>query len=497
MANDTKYGYLISPAPQFLDTNGKPLSGGRLKVYIAGTTTKATTYSDWNLTKNTWPIILDAMGTCQAIVSSAELYKFVLESAEGEEPLVTRDNVAVAYANVDITGTGSEVVNSDGSVEVTATTDPDTGRTTYDVSVKDTVQDLEGLIEDETDRATTAEKAAKTEVVAGDNITVTKTVGADGQDVYTIDGEGEDNLVDDVRVNGTSVVTDKVANIDVPVAGTASPLMDGTASAGASGKFAREDHVHPSDTSREAVANKTTVVLGTSESKYPTDKAVWNFVNSSIATNTAYYISDNGEPFTSVEELEAYSGTVTNNDYAFVTGTDSAGNTYYDRYKATVRDSTVTWALEYRLNNSSFTAAQWAAINSGITAALVAKIHDHANKAVLDGITATDVSNWNGKKDKQTAVTFTGSTLKTPTSMTQDANGELAVTFEDIRSASTSQKGVVQLSDSTASASSETAATSAAVKQAYDLAASKQETITWMTDAEALQLWTDAWNAAT
>lgn len=193
MANDTKYGYLISPAPQFLDTNGKPLSGGRLKVYIAGTTTKATTYSDWNLTKNTWPVILDAMGTCQVIVSSANLYKFVLESAEGEEPLVTRDNVAVAYANVDITGIGSEVVNSDGSVDVTATTDPDTGRTTYDVSVKDTVQDLEGLIEDETDRATAAEKAAKTEVVAGDNITVTKAVGADGQDVYTIDGEDGGN----------------------------------------------------------------------------------------------------------------------------------------------------------------------------------------------------------------------------------------------------------------------------------------------------------------
>ena len=198
MANDTKYGYLISPAPQFLDTNGKPLSGGRLKVYIAGTTTKATTYSDWNLTKNTWPVVLDAMGTCQVIVSSAELYKFVLESAEGEEPLVTRDNVAVAYANVDITGIGSEVVNSDGSVEVTATTDPDTGRTTYDVSVKDTVQNLEGLIAGEAERATAAEKAAKTEVVAGDNITVSKTVGADGQDVYTIDGEDGENLVDEV-----------------------------------------------------------------------------------------------------------------------------------------------------------------------------------------------------------------------------------------------------------------------------------------------------------
>lgn len=180
------------------------------------------------------------------------------------------------------------------------------------------------------------------------------------------------------------------------------PLTDGIASAGISAKYAREDHVHPTDTSREDIANKTTVVLGTSDSKYPTDKAVAEFVNSSIATNTATYISNNGGPFTSVEQLNAYTGAVTNNDYAFVTGIDSEGNTYYDRYKAAVNDSSVTWALEYRLNNSSFTAAQWSAINSGITSVLVAKIHEHENKAVLDGITSSDIADWNSKMDRQT-----------------------------------------------------------------------------------------------
>ena len=186
----------------------------------------------------------------------------------------------------------------------------------------------------------------------------------------------------------------------IPTATATTPKMDGTAAVGSETTWAKGDHVHPSDTSREAVSNKTTVILGTSDSKYPTDKAVADFVNSSVATNTANYISNDGQPFTSVAQLEAYVGTVTNNDYAFVTGTDSAGNTYYDRYKATVSGSTVTWSLEYRLNNSSFTSAQWEAINSGITAALVGKIHEHANKAVLDGITATDVSNWNNKLDK-------------------------------------------------------------------------------------------------
>ena len=148
------------------------------------------------------------------------------------------------------------------------------------------------------------------------------------------------------------------------------PLKDGNTSVGVSTKYAREDHIHPTDTSREDIANKTTVILGTSNDKYPTDEAVAKFVNSSIATNTANYISNNGNPFTSVEQLNAYTGTVTNNDYAFVNGIDSDGNTYYDRYKATVNGSSVTWSLEYRLNNSSFTAAQWSAINSGITSAV-------------------------------------------------------------------------------------------------------------------------------
>ena len=72
-----------------------------------------------------------------------------------------------------------------------------------------------------------------------------------------------------------------------------------------------------------------------------------NFVNSSIATNTANFIGT----FNSVAELEAYSGTVTNNDYAFVVGTDSDGNTIYDRYKYTTATTPASWVYEYTLNN--------------------------------------------------------------------------------------------------------------------------------------------------
>lgn len=106
-----------------------------------------------------------------------------------------------------------------------------------------------------------------------------------------------------------------------------------------------------------------------------------NFVNSSIATNTANFIGT----FNSVADLENYSGTVTNNDYAFVVGTDSAGNTVYDRYKYTTSTTPASWIFEYELNNSSFTAAQWASINSGITSGDVALI----STAVQPGDLAT------------------------------------------------------------------------------------------------------------
>lgn len=107
-----------------------------------------------------------------------------------------------------------------------------------------------------------------------------------------------------------------------------------------------------------------------------------DFVNSSVATNTANYISNNGQPFTSLAQLQAYSGPLTNNDYAFVVGTDAAGNTTYTRYKYNA--DTQAWAAEYVLNNSSFTAAQWAAISSGITSGDVEKLNALPTKEQLD-----------------------------------------------------------------------------------------------------------------
>ena len=100
-----------------------------------------------------------------------------------------------------------------------------------------------------------------------------------------------------------------------------------------------------------------------------------SYVNSSISTATA----DFKGTYNSLQELEQV--TANANDYAFVIATDAAGNTVYKRYKWVEGTG---WSWEYDLNNSSFTAAQWAAIQSGITAALVTKLRELPTNAELN-----------------------------------------------------------------------------------------------------------------
>ena len=96
-----------------------------------------------------------------------------------------------------------------------------------------------------------------------------------------------------------------------------------------------------------------------------------DFVNSSIATNTANFIGT----FTDINELKRQ--TATNNDYAYYQTVDSAGNTLFERWK--YKASTSAWAYEYTLNNSSFTADEWASIQSGITENQVSSYDSHLN----------------------------------------------------------------------------------------------------------------------
>lgn len=128
------------------------------------------------------------------------------------------------------------------------------------------------------------------------------------------------------------------------------------------------------------------------------DKA---FVNSSIATSTATFVGT----FNNITDLYAVT-TADENDYGYVITTDSAGNTKYNRYKYDGSQ----WDFEYALNNSSFTAEEWAAIQSGMTQVLRTKLENLPSTAV----TSVGVS-------VPTGLTVTGSPIT--------SSGTIAINF--------------------------------------------------------------------
>lgn len=131
----------------------------------------------------------------------------------------------------------------------------------------------------------------------------------------------------------------------------------------------------------EGIENK--IPAQASSSNQLADK---DFVNSSVATNTANFMGT----YNSLAELESTTG-ATSNDYGFVIATDASGNTVYNRYKY----NGSAWIFEYELNNSSFTAEQWAAIQSGITAGAVTKlngIESGAEENTIDSISVNGVT---------------------------------------------------------------------------------------------------------
>lgn len=129
------------------------------------------------------------------------------------------------------------------------------------------------------------------------------------------------------------------------------------------------------------------------------------FTNSSISTNTATFrgtfnlVSDLSLTISATEAQigTALASAVTgedNNDYAFVqVPTSDATPTeiaHIDRYKY----NGTSWILEYTLNNSGFTAVQWAAINSGITSTLITGYNAHLQDTDVH-VTTNDKMVWN------------------------------------------------------------------------------------------------------
>ena len=152
-----------------------------------------------------------------------------------------------------------------------------------------------------------------------------------------------------------------------------------------------QQHIDAEATRAEAAEQQNANDIDAIEAKIPAGASSQNKLvdeqkmNSSIATATATYrgsfnlVTDLHLTVTATEAdiANALAATISgadNNDYCFVqvpVANDKPTEiARVERYKF----NGTAWAFEYALNNSGFTAAQWNALNSGITSGLVAKL---------------------------------------------------------------------------------------------------------------------------
>ena len=86
-------GLTPTPKQQIFGSDGAPLVGGKIYTYLAGTSTPATTYTDFGAgTANTNPIILDSFGQANIWLLSTVSYKFIVRTAT-DVLLYTVDNI--------------------------------------------------------------------------------------------------------------------------------------------------------------------------------------------------------------------------------------------------------------------------------------------------------------------------------------------------------------------------------------------------------------------
>ena len=104
MLNNENYGYLVHPLSQFMDDNLKPLTSAYLKVFYAGTSSSAYTYSDWEGTLNTSNIILSMNGSANVIAEKNKAYKVMLCDAlhPPSSPIWVKDNLYVIGSEIEI-----------------------------------------------------------------------------------------------------------------------------------------------------------------------------------------------------------------------------------------------------------------------------------------------------------------------------------------------------------------------------------------------------------
>lgn len=314
--------YLFDPNKQFQSIGGVNEVSGFLRVFLNGTDDRATTYKNFDGTLNEADIVLDSYGRAVVIVDDTKTYRIEVYNRLGGL-MWTVSNYKARGGSGGGSGTPESVEGTVGEIDVDENTEG---------GVKHFVVSLAATIK---------------------NAIATLTMAVNGV-ANALNGKKDKQT----PVNESGATTKTLVGITQDDNGEISPEFD--------------DIAFPDWTSAinaavatcEKLENKKTNLTGyeSSNTYYPTIKAVVDFVNGMLQNLGGKLITDNGDPFTDSSDLPSttpYGGVdIADKDYAYVQGVGTA-----ERWSATVSGSSVAWVQEYAISIPVFTPSQQAIID--------------------------------------------------------------------------------------------------------------------------------------
>ena len=135
--DEVSLAYLISPTFQVENTEGRPLTGGYIEVYIHGTRTKYYCYSDWNGSLHPFKIPLDSLGSNIVLASPAHSYDIYIYNKYGTL-VMSRYNIIPSTGDGAVIKDVVTIKSEDGTVNIESQ-----DQTNWDLSIKDTVDRVE------------------------------------------------------------------------------------------------------------------------------------------------------------------------------------------------------------------------------------------------------------------------------------------------------------------------------------------------------------------
>lgn len=205
MINDddiVRWAYLLGPTFQIENTEGRPLTGGWMEVYIHGTRNKYYCASDFDGTLHPFKIKLDSLGANVVLASPVHSYDIYVYNKFGSL-VMSRYNVIPATGEGTYIGDIVTIDSPDNTVDVST----DSG-TNWHISIKDTVDTLE-LLQNEVATAVTSINDRI------DGIDLTLANKKDRQIALNFNG-GATKTIKKITQNTNGVVNVEFEDIDLP-----------------------------------------------------------------------------------------------------------------------------------------------------------------------------------------------------------------------------------------------------------------------------------------